>query len=77
MVEIRFVSNNQHKQEEAKTILEPAGIRVVPLTIKVEEIQSEDTDKLVKDKTLKAFERVGRSLFVEQTGLYLKRSLAG
>ena len=71
MIELRFVSNNQFKQNEAKAILEPLGIHVIPLTIKVAEIQTENTDQLVKDKTLKAFKSVGRSLFVEHTGLYL------
>jgi XTP/dITP diphosphohydrolase len=71
VLELRFVSNNPFKQKEAKTILEPLGVLVHPLTIKVAEIQSDNTEQLVKDKTLKAFNTVGRSLFVEHTGLYL------
>ena len=52
-------------------ILAAAKVQVVPLVITVEELQTEDTESLVKDKTLKAFQVVGRPLFVEHTGLYL------
>lgn len=69
--EIRFVSKNPFKLEEAATILSAAGVTVSPLRIAIEELQIDDAAVLVKDKTLKAFSRVGRSLFVEHTGLYL------
>ena len=69
--EIRFVSQNKFKLLEAQTILARAGIKVIPLTLKVDELQTEDTTRLVKDKTMKAFREVGRPLFVEHTGLYL------
>jgi XTP/dITP diphosphohydrolase len=71
MIELRFVSDNRFKHEEAKTILDPMGIHVLPLAIKIAELQTENTKQLVQDKTLKAFKAVGRSLFVEHTGLYL------
>ncbi len=38
---------------------------------KIDELQTAEADKLVRDKLLKAFRRVGRPLFVEHTGLYL------
>lgn len=68
---IRFVSKNEFKLREAKAILANAAVTVIPLEIKVEELQTEDTKRLVKDKTMKAFKEVGRPLFVEHTGLYL------
>jgi XTP/dITP diphosphohydrolase len=71
-LDIRFVTNNRHKIPEAERILAAAGITVVPLALKVEELQTEDSAVLVKDKTLKAFAKVGRPLFVEHTGLYLR-----
>lgn len=71
--EIRFVSRNKHKLKEAVDILKPYGIKVIPLNIKLEELQTEDTKGLVRDKLLKAFRKVGRPLFVEHTGLYLER----
>jgi XTP/dITP diphosphohydrolase len=68
---VRFVSQNKHKLQEAETILSTAGVTVAPLSIKIEELQTEDTERLVRDKTLRAFQKVGRPLFVEHTGLYL------
>ena len=41
------------------------------LPSKVEELQTEDSKRLVKDKAIKAFKQVGRPLFVEHTGLYI------
>lgn len=48
-----------------------ASVKVIPLEIRLDELQTEDTKQLVKDKTMKAFKQVGRPLFVEHTGLYL------
>jgi len=70
-LEVRFVSSNKHKLAEAQKILEPAGITVRPSNLKIDELQTKDTDKLVHDKLLKAFAEIGRPLFVEHTGLYL------
>jgi XTP/dITP diphosphohydrolase len=70
-LDIRFVSKNKFKLREAATILAPVSVNVVPLEFAVDELQTEDTERLVKDKTMKAFKEVGRPLFVEHTGLYL------
>lgn len=70
-LEIRFVSQNKFKLREAEVILATAAVKVVPLAIKIDELQIQDTKILVKDKTMKAFREVGRPLFVEHTGLYL------
>jgi len=69
--EIRFVSGNEHKLLEARTILETANITVHPFKYPIEELQTINTDRLVKDKATKAFEHLGEPLFVEHTGLYL------
>lgn len=71
MLEVRFISSNEFKIAEAKGILYRSSIDVVPISLKIEELQTEDTHALVKDKAIKAFRSVGRSLFVEHTGLYL------
>jgi XTP/dITP diphosphohydrolase len=65
------VSNNIHKIDEAKKILGDKGISVVESRLKIEELQTVDTQRLVRDKLIKAFQKVGRPLFVEHTGLYL------
>jgi len=72
-MKLRFVSGNQHKIREAEAILGPVNIEVISAPFKIEELQTEDTPKLVRDKVLKAFANVGRPLFVEHTGLYLKQ----
>lgn len=51
----------------------PQGIHVIPLSRKIEELQTTDTKALVRDKLLKAYRLIGRPLFVEHTGLYLDR----
>lgn len=73
MTEIRFVTSNQWKLKEAESILGELGIKVIPFEEKLAELQTADTQTLVKDKALKAFRIVGRPLFVEHTGLYLRQ----
>lgn len=71
-MKLRFVSRNEFKLAEAATILAPLGIEVVPLKDTIEELQTTDTSRLVRDKALRAFMKIGRELFVEHTGLRLK-----
>lgn len=70
-MDIRFVSSNPHKVREVEAILVPTGVRIVSAALKIEELQTEDVRRLVRDKVLKAFERIGRPVFVEHTGLHL------
>lgn len=70
-MKLRFLSGNKHKINEVQRILTPVGVDIVPVSKKIEELQTEDVDSLVRDKLIKAFEAIGRPLFVEHTGLYL------
>ncbi len=70
-MKIRFISGNAHKITEAQRILVPLGVDIVPVSKKIEELQTEDVGSLVRDKLTKAFKDIGRPLFVEHTGLYL------
>ncbi len=70
-ISLRFLSGNKHKIIEAQRILGFLDINIVPVTRKIEELQTTDTEKLVRDKVLKAYGMTGRPLFVEHTGLYL------
>jgi XTP/dITP diphosphohydrolase len=70
-MKIRFVSSNRHKIDEVTAIMTPVGVEVVPASIKIEELQTNDVSKLVEDKLIKAFRAIGRPLFVEHTGLYI------
>lgn len=65
------MSGNEHKITEARRILTPEGIEIIPVSKKIEELQTEDVEALVRDKLRKAFQAIGRPLFVEHTGLYL------
>lgn len=70
-IQLRFLSGNKFKISEAEKILSPIGVDIVPIEHKIEELQTTDTVKLVRDKALKAFAFTGRPIFVEHTGLYL------
>lgn len=71
LLDIRFISSNPHKVEEARFLLARANVNVLPVSLKLDELQTEDPRLLVKTKLLTAFRQVGRPLFVEHTGLYL------
>ena len=66
-----FVSKNQFKHQEASRYLDALGIAVEKSELEIQELQTVDTEALVKDKASRAFEALGRPLFVEHTGLYL------
>lgn len=66
-----FVSGNPHKIAECAEILQTVNVEVVPYKYSIEELQTTDEEKLVRDKVLKAFDRLKRPLFVEHTGLHL------
>lgn len=69
---IIFVSNNKHKIHETTKILHEFNITVVSSSIKLHEIQTENINQLVKDKTIKAFKQIKNKLIVEHTGLFIK-----
>lgn len=66
------MSGNENKIKEVQRILDPVGVDIVPVSRKIEELQTQDVHALVRDKLIKAFHVIGRPLFVEHTGLYLK-----
>jgi XTP/dITP diphosphohydrolase len=66
------MSGNSNKVAEVRRILGPVGVEVISVPKKIEELQTENVENLVRDKVIKAFGAVGRPLFVEHTGLYLK-----
>jgi len=70
-LEIRFVTKNPHKAEEVEAILGDIGISIVHASLKIHEIQTEDIQDIVRDKVLKAFNSIGRPVFIEHTGLYI------
>jgi XTP/dITP diphosphohydrolase len=68
---VRFLSRNPHKIAEAQAILVPLGVTVVPVRVEIDERQTDDIEKLVRQKAIEAIHQIGHPIFVEQTGLYL------
>ncbi|MBR6862414.1 MAG: non-canonical purine NTP pyrophosphatase [Acidaminococcaceae bacterium] len=68
-MDLVFLSSNPYKQAEVKEILDSDNIHVIPYAQKIDEIQSESMEKIVKDKAKKAYEMLKRPVLVEQTGL--------
>lgn len=73
---VRFVSSNPLKVEEAESILSQVGVVVRAISTKIDELQTDDEEKLVRDKAFKAFDLERVPVFVEHTGLHLTH-LAG
>ena len=67
-----FLSSNEYKIAEVKSILDSTSITVMAVNEKINEIQSNDMNEIAIDKALKAFMSIGRPILVEQTGLLLK-----
>ena len=70
-MKLLFVSRNMHKHSETARVLEPQGISVEASHLEIHELQTVDTEALVRDKATRAFSMLGRPLFVEHSGLYL------
>src|SRR5438876_3307938 len=68
---ICFVTRNRHKVKEVKAILGSAGISVISIGVAIEELQTDDSDRLIRHKAVAAYERVRQPLIVEHTGLHL------
>lgn len=73
MKQIRFLSNNACKTKEVSEILKTLDVDVIPIARKIEELQTDNVNHLVKEKALKAFKIIGRPLFVEHTGLFIDK----
>lgn len=63
-----FVSSNAGKVREVESIL---GMPVEQLALDLPEIQALDVAEVVRQKALTAFAQAGRSIVVEDTGLYI------
>lgn len=68
-MDLRFVTKNKFKVDEVQKLL--TSINVIHCPIEIKEIQTESIDEIVNDKVLKAFNKIGRPLFIEHTSLYL------
>lgn len=64
-----FVTSNKNKLREFEEIL---GIRIEQIEVDLEEIQEIQVEKVVERKVLEAYEKVGKPVIVEDTGLYIE-----
>lgn len=64
-----FVTSNKNKLREFEEIL---GIKLDQIEIDLEEIQEIEVEKVVEHKALEAYEKVGKPIIVEDTGLYIE-----
>ena len=71
-MKIYFLSNNQGKIKEVKEILSIKDFEIEGYSTKISEIQSNNEEMIVRDKVIKAFKKIKKPLFVEQTGLYIE-----
>lgn len=72
-MKIYFLSSNEHKITEVRKILSSDTIEVLAFSNKINEIQSEDMHAIARDKVIKAYKIIARPVFVEQTGLLIKK----
>lgn len=77
MKTIYFISANEHKIEEVKSFFASRSplknFTVDTANIKIDEIQHKDMEEIVKEKAVTAYKKLRRPVFVEQTGLLIKR----
>lgn len=69
---IYFVSNNQNKYEEMKKLFDLSKIELAQYKMKIEELQTEDMNKLIKNKALVAYKELRRPVLVEHTTFCIK-----
>jgi len=73
-MKVYFMSKNKRKIQDAQKAADLLNLKmeVSRIDYDIEEIQSENDEKLVKDKVIKAFKVLRRPVCVEQTGLYIE-----
>lgn len=71
-MKIYFLSNNPFKIAEVKKILSAKDYEIEGCNEKINEIQTDNEELIVRDKVIKAFKKIQKPLFVEQTGLYIE-----
>ena len=64
-----FITSNKNKLREFEAIL---GMKLEQIEIDLEEIQDIEVEKVVEHKVLEAYEKVGKPVIVEDTGLYIE-----
>lgn len=67
-----FVTQNDHKYQEAHRVLDPFGITIHKLAYSKTEIQSTSLDEIAKFAAEEAAKKHNRTVVVEDSGLFIK-----
>lgn len=67
-----FVTTNEHKFEEAKSIAEKFGIEIEHYNVPYVEIQDDNLDQIVKPSAQQACKFTNAPCFVEDAGLFIE-----
>jgi XTP/dITP diphosphohydrolase len=70
VIELRFLTRNPGKFRELSELIDSSKYKLLQDSTEINELQTEDMDALIRDKILKAFEKVRRPLVVDHTGLH-------
>jgi XTP/dITP diphosphohydrolase len=70
-LQVTFASTNQNKYREIQSILSAHGIAVDFVQAELVEVQSDSLEEIAKEKARSAFAKVGRSVIVEDDGLFI------
>jgi XTP/dITP diphosphohydrolase len=72
-IRIYFITSNIHKYEEAKRVLDKAGIKLILLKYSLPELQAPDLKESIIWKAYEGFKILKNSMFViEDAGLFIK-----
>lgn len=72
MEKIYFVTGNEEKYKELKSIFDISTVELERYPKSIQELQIEEGDELVRDKALQAYKEIRRPLIVEHTALYIR-----
>lgn len=71
LYDLYFVSSNEHKFNEARTILNNFGINIGFFKFKLEEIQSDSLVEIANNKAKQAFLKCKKPVIIEDDGLFI------
>ena len=71
LFDLFFVSSNNHKYQEAKSILDSFGIKLGFFRLNLEEIQSDSLKDIALKKARDAFSKCKKPLIIEDDGLFI------
>lgn len=72
-VRLLFATSNRNKFDEAKAILNRAGINVEQYTARPPELQSDSLEEIARDNLLHVLKATRRPIFVEDAGLFINQ----